>query len=290
MLFRSERKRKDMDLVSMNSDLEDLVRERTKVLVEKAMELKSANARLKELDELKSAFLSSVSHELRTPLTSLLGFSKIIKRDFSRTFMLLAQEDKSMRLGTRIQSNLDIIGSEGERLTRLINDVLDLSRIESGQEDWRFTEVDMAGAIHRAMASASGLFAPKPEVKLTIRRFDMVPLVHADPDRLHQVLINLLSNAAKFTDYGEVAIDLYLDDRDMVRLTVEDTGRGIESRSIEQIFDKFHQAQKGDTLTEKPAGTGLGLAISRQIVEYYGGRIWAESKLRRGTQIGRAHV
>jgi len=281
----TERKRKDLQLTSMNSDLEDLVRERTKVLVEKALELKQANERLMELDELKSAFLSSVSHELRTPLTSVLGFSKIIKRDFSRVFMPFAQEDKAVHLGTRIKTNLDIIGSEGERLTRLINDVLDLSRIESGQEDWRFTEVDMAGAINRAVDSASSLFSSKPEVKLTLRRMDMTPLVHADPDRLHQVLINLLSNAAKFTDQGEVSVDLYLDERDMVRLTVEDTGKGIAPQFIEQVFDKFHQVQQGNTLTEKPAGTGLGLAICRQIVEHYGGRIWAESSLKRGTRI-----
>jgi len=279
----TERKRKTLDLASINSDLEDLVRDRTKVLVEKAMELKRANERLRELDELKSAFLSSVSHELRTPLTSLLGFSKIIKRDFSRIFMPLALEEKSTRLGLRIQNNLDIIGSEGERLTRLINDVLDLSRIESGQDDWQFTEVDSAGAINRAVSAADGLFSSKHHVKLTIRRFDVVPLIHADPDRLHQVLINLLSNAAKFTEMGEVSVDLFLDARGMIRIRVEDTGRGIEARFINQIFDKFHQAQMGDTLVEKPAGTGLGLAICRQIVEHFGGRIWAESKPGRGT-------
>ena len=279
----TERKRTVENLATINSDLEELVRNRTKVLVEKAMELKRANERLRELDELKSAFLSSVSHELRTPLTSLLGFSKIIKRDFTRTFMPLAMEEKALNLGVRIQSNLDIIGSEGERLTRLINDVLDLSRIEAGREDWRFTEVDLAGAINRAVSAASGLFSPKPNVKLVIRRFEPVPLVHSDPDRLHQVFINLLSNAAKFTELGEVSVDLYLDGKGMIRIRVEDTGQGIEKRFVEQIFDKFHQAQMGDTLTEKPAGTGLGLAISRQIIERYDGRIWAESKVGRGT-------
>ena len=271
----TERKRKDMDLASMTSDLEELVRDRTNVLVKKAMELKKANSRLKELDGLKSAFLSSVSHELRTPLTSLLGFSKIIKRDFQRSFMPLAKEEKTLRLGSRIQSNLDIIGNE--RLTRLINDVLDLSRIESGQEDWRFTEVDMGDVVRNAMDSSSGLFSSKSGVKLCKRRFEDVPLVHADTDRLHQVIINLLSNSAKFTDNGEVSVDLYVEEQGMVRLTVEDTGRGIDAEAIEHVFDKFQQAHKGDTLMGKPAGTGLGLAICRQIVEYYGGRIWAES-------------
>lgn len=281
----TERKQRDLHMASMNSDLEDLVRERTKVLVEKALELKKANERLRELDELKSAFLSSVSHELRTPLTSLLGFAKIIKRDFTKDFVPLSKEEGTRRLATRIQSNLDIISSEGERLTRLINDVLDLSRIESGREDWKFIEVDMAEAVHRAMDSACGLFSPNPQVKLILRRMETVPSVLADPDRLHQVLINLLSNAAKFTEYGEVFIDLHINNRGQVRLTVEDTGKGIAPQFIEQIFDKFQQAQHGDTLTEKPAGTGLGLAICRQIIESYGGRIWAESTLGRGTRI-----
>ncbi len=279
----TERKRAADVLATRNSNLEDLVRERTKVLVEKAMELREANTRLMELDELKSAFLSSVSHELRTPLTSLLGFSKIIRRDFTKVFMPLADTGEARRLGERIQSNLEIIGSEGERLTRLINDVLDLSRIESGREDWRFTEVNLAGCVNRAVGAASGLLAPKSQVRLTIRRMDPVPLVHADQDRIHQVLMNLLSNAIKFTEFGEVAVDLYLDGQGMVRLRVEDTGRGIRRRDIEQIFDKFHQAHRGDTLTEKPSGTGLGLAISRQIIEHYQGRIWAESRLGRGT-------
>lgn len=281
----TEGKQKEQNLTSMNSDLEELVRDRTKVLVEKAIELKEANERLRELDELKSAFLSSVSHELRTPLTSLLGFSKIIKRDFNRIFMPLAEGDKALKLGTRIQSNLDIIGSEGERLTRLINDVLDLSRIEAGKEEWQFVDVDMAGAINRAVTSASGVFELKPQVQLVIRRFDMVPLVHGDPDRLQQVLINLLSNAAKFTESGQVAVDLYVDERSLVHIRIEDTGIGVEPQFLEKIFDKFHQAQNGDTLTEKPSGTGLGLAICRQIVEHCGGSIWAESQVGKGTTV-----
>ncbi|MDD3310790.1 ATP-binding protein [Pseudodesulfovibrio sp.] len=279
----TEHKRHDMDMASMASDLEDLVRQRTKVLVEKAMELRQANRRLMELDKLKSSFLSSVSHELRTPLTSLLGFSKLIKRDFSRTFMPLAGGAEQVRLGRRIEANLDIIGSEGKRLTRLINDVLDLSRIESGREKWRFMEVDPSEAVGSAMEAASGMFSARPEVKLVVRRFDRVPAVHFDPDRLQQVLINLLSNAAKFTEAGEVSLDLYLDEQGRVRICVQDTGCGIDDDNLEHVFDKFHQVPQGDTLTHKPSGTGLGLAISRQIVEHYGGSIWAESDGRRGT-------
>ena len=278
----TERKQRVQDLASMNSDLEELVRERTQVLVEKASELKEANERLRELDELKSTFLTSVSHELRTPLTSLIGFSKIIKRDFSRIFMPLADNGKSSSIGERIQSNLDIISNEGERLTGLINDVLDLSRIESGQDEWQYIEVDLAEAINRAVAASSGAFEQNPQLKLSLRRFEKVPPVLCDPDRIHQVLINLLSNAAKFTDSGAVYIDLFQDVRGRVCIQVQDTGQGIEEKYLERIFDKFQQAQS-DTLTEKPSGTGLGLAISRQIIEQYDGRIWASSELGRGT-------
>lgn len=280
----TNQKRRGSALEAMNSDLEALVRDRTRVLVEKATELKQANLRLKELDELKSSFLSSVSHELRTPLTSLLGFSKIIKRDFLRIYAPNPDDAQSLKLGKRIEGNLDIIRSEGERLTRLINDVLDLSRIESGQEEWIVKKTDMAGVIHRAIEASSGLFSAKKGVSLVVRRFDVVPPVMADADRLHQVLINLLSNAVKFTDAGKVLLDLYLDERGMAHVCVEDSGEGIEPQYLESIFDKFHQAHRGDTLSQRPGGTGLGLAISRQIVERYGGTIWAESGATRGSR------
>jgi len=116
----------------------------------------------------------------------------------------------------------------------------------------------MGDVVRNAMDSSSGLFSSKSGVKLCKRRFEDVPLVHADTDRLHQVIINLLSNSAKFTDNGEVSVDLYVEEQGMVRLTVEDTGRGIDAEAIEHVFDKFQQAHKGDTLMGKPAGTGYG--------------------------------
>lgn len=280
----TQRKQAVQDLASMNSDLEELVRERTKVLVEKASELKKANERLRELDELKSTFLTSVSHELRTPLTSLLGFSKIIKRDFVRVFMPLVGDQKGRKIGQRIQDNLDIISNEGERLTGLINDVLDLSRIESGQDEWQYIEIDMAEAVRRAVRASSSLFEQNPQLKLSLRRFEKVPPVLCDPDRIHQVLLNLLSNAVKFTQSGSVYADVYQDARGRVCVRIEDTGKGIEKKYLERIFDKFQQAQS-DTLTEKPSGTGLGLAISRQIIEQYDGRIWASSEPGKGTSM-----
>ncbi len=109
------------------------------------------------------------------------------------------------------------------------------------------------------------LFAAKPGVELTVRRFDMVPTVLGDADRIHQVLFNLLGNAAKFTDAGEVGVDLYLDVDDKVHICVEDSGPGIKECFLGHIFDKFHQAYQGDTLTQKPGGTGLGLAICREL-------------------------
>lgn len=279
----SKRKNAEEELFTLNADLETAVRERTKVLVAKTRELQRANQRLMELDEMKSSFLSTVSHELRTPLTSLLGFSKLINRDFTRIFMPTATDAKARRIGERIQSNLDIINNEGQRLTRLINDVLDLSRIETGRVDWRDESMDLAEAVRTAAQSVSGEFSQKPDVDLVIGDVDSLPLILADPDRMLQVFINLLNNAAKFTDAGSVTIDGEINCHGYVILRVRDTGVGISPDNIESIFDKFQQANQGDTLKAAAGGSGLGLAICRHIVEHYNGHIWAESKPGQGT-------
>lgn len=279
----TERKRAEEELFTLNADLEEAVRERTKVLVTKTRELQRANRRLMELDEMKSNFLSTVSHELRTPLTSLLGFSKLINRDFTRAFMPKAADEDSRRIGGRIQDNLEIIRSEGERLTRLINDVLDLSRIETGRVEWRDEAMDLASVVKAAAQSVSGEFSQKPEVLLEVGSISSLPVVHADPDRILQVFINLLNNAAKFTEAGTVSIDGKINCHGYVVVRVRDTGVGISPDSIDGIFDKFQQANHGDTLKTATGGSGLGLAICRHIVERYNGHIWAESELGKGT-------
>ena len=277
----SDRKKAEQDLADLNRHLEQLVRERTEDLVNKARELEEANQRLRELDEMKSAFLSSVSHELRTPLTSILGFSKLIHKEFSKNFLLLAKSDTPLlKKGERIQENLSIISPEGERLTRLINDVLDLNKIESGRMGWRDERLDMSEVIDLAVHSVSGMFAQTP-VDLVTEVDPGLPFVNADPDRMQQVLINLLNNAAKFTLEGCVTVRAF-PRFDQIRVEVSDTGLGIHIEDQTQIFEKFHQT-KSDTMEDKPKGTGLGLTICREIIEHYGGRIWVESETGQGS-------
>jgi Na+/proline symporter/nitrogen-specific signal transduction histidine kinase len=225
-------------------------------------ELKEANERLKELDRLKDDFISTVTHELRTPLTSIRSFSEIL---FDNPTL-----DESQR-----QEFLSIIIKESERLTRLINQVLDMAKIESGQMVWVLSHADPRQVIQDAVAATKGLFEDKDvrlELKLAAGMTDMV----TDRDKLMQVVINLLSNAVKFVEpgSGRVAVELRRTGTGGVEITVGDNGPGVPDWARERVFEKFQQV--GDTLTNKPQGTGLGLAISKSIVERLGGRIWVE--------------
>jgi PAS domain S-box-containing protein len=279
----TERCQAEEHLERLTRNLEQLVIERTSDLTAQACELKEANERLRGMDELKSAFLASVSHELRTPLTSLLGFSKLIGRDFGRHFLPLAERDATLlRRAGRIVENLRVLSAEGERLARLLNDFLDLSRIESGRMQWRDRVVDLADVTTRAVAAVSGLFASRPEVDLEMRLPEVSPLVMADPDRLEQVLLNLIGNAAKFTSVGCVTVMLEAPGPQLARVTVRDTGPGIAPQDRERIFDKFRQVCRDPEGSAPAKGTGLGLAICREIVTHYGGRIWAEPAPGRG--------
>ncbi|MHC1791676.1 sensor histidine kinase [Solidesulfovibrio sp.] len=278
--IRAERR-----LEILNRHLREAVKERTGRLAVKAAELETANLRLQELDRLKSGFLATVSHDLRTPLTSIMGFAKLISRDFTKFFAPFAPgHERLTRQATRITDNLAIIENEGERLTRLINDFLDLSKIEAGRAQWRDTAVDLTAALTRAVYAVSADFEAKPDVRFSMSVAPDLPTLYIDPDRLTQVLVNLLGNAAKFTDEGSVTLQAARDG-DLLRVRVTDTGQGIPRESLEKIFDKFHQAQTSDTVeeTRRRKGTGLGLAICRQIVEHYQGRVWAESELGRGS-------
>lgn len=247
-------------------------------------ETEEANRRLVELDRMKSSFLSSVSHELRTPLTSLLGFSKLIIKNFKKHFGSLAENDAGLkRQAERILDDLRIIEHEGERLTRLINDVLDLSKIESGRMEWNDREISPFEVIVKAVDAVSGLFLENPNVRLRMDAPVDLPSVYMDPDRLQQALINLLSNAAKFTESGEVRVEALATSKDVLRICVSDTGKGIAKADQKHVFDAFYQARRGDKPLDLPEGTGLGLSICRQIVERYGGTIRVESEEGRGS-------
>ncbi|NMC48099.1 MAG: PAS domain S-box protein [Desulfovibrio sp.] len=279
MIDLTDRKRAEEALAEFNRTLEQLVAERTGALAEKAHELEEANQRLLELDRLKSAFLSSVSHELRTPLTSIRGFAKLILKDLSRmTGMGQGLSGKYKR----VDDNLHIIITESDRLTMLLNDFLDLSKIESGRMEWRDARLSVSDLIVRAVGAVRALFDEKPGICLSLDVPEGLPDLFVDPDRMLQVLINLLSNAAKFTDKGLVRVVAVPDD-DGLRLTVSDEGVGVPEADMETIFRKFRQSTQGDILENKPKGTGLGLAICRNIVQHYGGRIWVESTLGKGS-------
>jgi signal transduction histidine kinase/CheY-like chemotaxis protein/ligand-binding sensor domain-containing protein len=240
-------------------------------------EAKEAKAKAEDANEAKSAFLSTVSHELRTPLTSVLGFAKIIrKRLEDKIFPAVNVEDQKIKKTMKqVSENLNVVVSEGERLTNLINDVLDLAKIESGRMEWHLKPVFLQDVISRAIASTSSLFDQKG-LKLVKNISPDLPLVSADEDKLIQVVINLLSNAVKFTDKGKVSIETFLD-KGQIMVEVKDTGIGIAESDWHKVFERFRQA--GDTLTDKPQGTGLGLPICREIIEHLGGIIWMKSEL-----------
>jgi PAS domain S-box-containing protein len=237
-------------------------------------ELRVAYEKLKELDQLKDSFLSTVSHELRTPLTSIKSFSEIL---------LAYDEDRKTQ-----KEFLNIIKEESDRLTRLINDFLDLSKIESGRMQWETAGLSVTEVIKTAINATQAL-AAEAKLKIKVEVSPGLPKVMSDNDRLVQVVTNLLSNAIKFTpEGGNIGVKAQLLEggkakkkADMVLVSVTDNGIGIDPKDRQAIFDKFKQV--GNTLTDKPKGTGLGLPICKEIVEHYGGKIWVESELGKGS-------
>lgn len=246
------------------------------------MEAEAASKAAEKANEAKSAFLSTVSHELRTPLTSVLGFTKIIrKRLDDKIFPAVSQSDpKIVKVISQISENLNVVISEGERLTNLINDVLDLAKIEAGKMEWNLESVSINEIAERALAATTALFEQK-HLKL-IRHIDAdLPNISGDRDKLIQVIINLISNAVKFTDKGSVTCRVTREKNELV-VSVSDTGIGIAPEDYAAVFEQFKQVGT-DTLTDKPKGTGLGLPICKEIVEHHGGRIWLQSEVGKGS-------
>jgi signal transduction histidine kinase/CheY-like chemotaxis protein len=244
-------------------------------------EARQARAAAEDADAAKSSFLSTVSHELRTPLTSVLGFAKIIRRRLDeRLFPLVPEDDRKIQQAKRqVMDNLNVVVSEGERLTKLIDDVLDLAKIEAGKFTWNMESLSIQDVIERATAATASLFEAK-KLALVQNIEPGLPEITGDRDRLIQVVINLISNAVKFTDAGSVTCAARLRDGEIV-VSVTDSGIGIAPADQPKVFEKFKQV--GDTLTDKPKGTGLGLPICKEIVEYHGGHIWVESESGKGS-------
>jgi signal transduction histidine kinase len=225
-------------------------------------ELRSANEQLKSLDRLKDDFMSSVTHELRTPLTSIRALAELMR------------DDPEMALAQRSQF-MGIVVSETERLSRLVNQVLDMAKIESGHAQWHTEPVDLCALVKQAVATTAEMFRER-QITVALSLPEQTPVLMADPDRLMQVMLNLLSNASKFVPVpgGRVGVRLCSDDTG-VSIAVQDNGPGVTAEQQGLIFERFRQ---GGEATNRPQGTGLGLPISRQIVEHFGGRLWLESR------------
>ncbi|WP_020395997.1 sensor histidine kinase [Thiolinea disciformis] len=233
-------------------------------------ELRAANEQLKSLDHLKDDFMSSVTHELRTPLTSIRALTE----------MMLDDEDMPAE---QRQQFLSIIVAEAERLGRLVNQVLDMAKIEAGHAEWHNSDIDMHAIVQQAVNSISGSYRER-DVELIVQGTNPVPAIRADADRLVQVMLNLLSNALKFVPSGTGRVIVNIQDApEGVTIEVQDNGQGIRAEQQAQVFEKFRQAGDADN---RPQGTGLGLPISREIVEHFGGRMWLHSIFGEGATFG----
>lgn len=228
--------------------------------------LEQANDRLQELDRLKSAFITSVSHELRTPLNSIIGFSEVLLDGLAGDLRPLAEE------------YMGYIHGSGKHLLNLIDDILDLSRIQAGRMALSLDEVDVMAVVEEVRATLAPMVTQKEQV-LTVAQEEALPTIVADRFRLKQILLNLVGNACKFTqNAGQISVQASCIDQDTLRLDVVDNGPGIALEDHFVIFEEFRQARE----TRPGEGTGLGLAITRRLVELHGGRIWVESELGAG--------
>jgi GAF domain-containing protein/DNA-binding response OmpR family regulator len=228
---------------------------------------------LREVDKLKSQFLANMSHELRTPLNSIIGFSRVILKGIDGPITELQKQD------------LTAINSAGQHLLQLINDVLDISKIEAGKMELAFDDqVNLGDLVTSAMSTAVGLTKDKP-IKLERQIQTDLPLVRADTTRIRQVLINFLSNAAKFTDEGTITVKAVIETNLLgmqeIMVSVTDTGPGIALEDQQKLFQPFSQVDASPT--RKIGGSGLGLSISRLLVELHGGRIGLISDIGKGS-------
>jgi len=265
---------KTEDGVAITSVIRDVTErkqaeQRVRTLQEGYMnELEMRQKEAERLNQLKSDFIASVSHELRTPLHTIIGFAELLA------------EDAQGPLNEKQKKFLRHIHADSEHLLGLINDVLDLSRIEAGALNLHSESVPLQAIVSQTM-SAIRPYADSRAVSL--RQGDRLDLrVVADPMRLRQILTNLLNNGVKFSEAkGEVFVDAVIDEG-FVKITVSDTGLGIPPKECIRIFDKFHQVDVAPV--EVREGTGLGLAICKQLVEMQGGKIWVESEPKKGSR------
>ncbi|MEO5740386.1 MAG: ATP-binding protein, partial [Vicinamibacterales bacterium] len=257
---------------TLRAEIEEHSRLLESKVSERTAELQATAERLTEFDHLKSEFLGNVSHELRTPIAAISSAAKIIQR----------YSDRDANSAKRFSK---VIIEESERLTRLINDLLDLTKIESGRGEWKVEAIDKPITIlEHVLATFRPLFQ-ESGVELELTADDELPVIFGDRDRLIQVFANLCSNSLKFTPRGgrvEIAArKAPYGDASALRITVTDNGPGIPDDEREIVFERFRQGRGG----AKPRGTGLGLAICREVMRYHAGAIWAEGPEQGGTRM-----
>ncbi|EWH02460.1 hypothetical protein Q427_08645 [Halomonas sp. BC04] len=256
-----------LDTTSETLEMNRRLEQKSRELAQASEELRAANERLRELDRLKDEFVAMVSHELRTPLTSIRAFAEILRdgKDLP--------EDKRRHF-------LDVVVLESQRLSRLIEEILDLARLESGRLTLTPQKLDLVSLTRHSVDAVHRLQEDRGVTLQVDIDVDEAPVI-GDPDRLEQVIINLLDNASKFADDDDPQVRLLLTrHKQHYRLSVEDNGPGIAEAERERVFEKFHQIKRLSSSAGKakgrPRGSGLGLPISRGIVAHLGGRLWVE--------------
>ncbi|NQS99886.1 MAG: hypothetical protein HQ595_02280 [Candidatus Omnitrophica bacterium] len=242
-------------------DLEQRIKLRTK-------ELGSANEKLKKIDKLKSEFVSAVSHELRTPLTSIKGYAAIL------------MAGKLGELPAPVKQRLEKINKHSDSLAKLVNDLLDISRIESGKAAMRFEELDLKDLVDEI---ADLMMPPLKEkkIQLSVEVAEELPACLGDRTQIGRVLTNLLGNAVKFTpEKGKITVRAKADKK-LLQIDVQDSGIGIADSDLAKIFEEFYRVD--NSVNQEVKGTGLGLSLVKQIVEAHQGKLWAQSKVGKGT-------
>jgi two-component system cell cycle sensor histidine kinase PleC len=245
----------------------------TEQVQEANAQLESARRSEEEAKNFRGQFLANMSHELRTPLNAIIGFSQTML-DFPAMY-------DGVNLPDQYQQDMNQILSSGKHLLTIINDILDLSKVDAGKLDLELQPVDLAPVVKGVLSTAVGLVGDKGRRVQLLRDVpDPLPMVMGDPLRVRQVLLNLYSNAAKFTDSGYIKLRIITEENEVI-FGVEDTGIGIADTDRSTIFEEFRQGTAGRKKGRQ--GAGLGLAISQQLLRLMHGRIWFESVLGKGS-------